>query len=416
MAANTLLPIAILNILSSLAPGPSYYETDLPHTTCGSYSISTARLATALLSYAPNPHHLAGPLWLDLVDPANSTDGERLSAAFCCHEIDKSGSPITMTLLIPWTWERVASDIIRPSACLKNVVMRWAEQWLAVLLIPVLARGKTPTPATTNSATRAQNELRQLNSRITPFFLLYQRDGYTSPISGLIDRDAPDDGLTFMDPGIGYALLKVAHILPFSLNNRSDTLCLLEIFSGGQIHASNLAGNNINKPYNAILLDATSHDAFDAVDFSIRVDTSQTPTRYHLVKFTDRLPAQISQKASSHTQQITNASIAKSLVYFGNGDQGLQVPLPDPEICNVHFALACVLHASGAAEALQLVLRDESERELRASRPSLSTIPKTGCDPGFFYLWRRLLGAGGTLSVDEKERQLSTQQSESRVF
>ena len=115
-ASNTLLPNALLYILSSLALGPSYYEADLPHTTCGSFSFSTARVVTALLTSSPNPHRLVGELWLTLVGVVNGVDSNGLDAAFHQHQVDKSGYPITVSLVSPWTWESVAANIIRPSA------------------------------------------------------------------------------------------------------------------------------------------------------------------------------------------------------------------------------------------------------------------------------------------------------------
>ncbi|KAK9388163.1 hypothetical protein V1515DRAFT_597905 [Lipomyces mesembrius] len=48
-------------------------------------------------------------------------------------------------------------------------------------------------------------------------------------------------------------------------------------------------------------------------------------------------------------------------VMFGTGPRGHEIDLPDGELFNIHLAIAKVLHASGAGEAISKILQDEEE-------------------------------------------------------
>ena len=49
------------------------------------------------------------------------------------------------------------------------------------------------------------------------------------------------------------------------------------------------------------------------------------------------------------------------MIHFGEGEAGDSVALPDPQLCNLHLAIARVSYACGATEIFDQFLEDENE-------------------------------------------------------
>ena len=102
--------------------------------------------------------------------------------------------------------------------------------------------------------------------------------------------------------------------------------------------AESLSGSsNINNISNAFLVNPDIHRKFDRFSFSIVANTSTVPHIYTLKLFTGGHRVLV-EKAERGTR------IDFGRVNFKN--------LPNPNLCNLHCAVAQVLHASGAGELL----------------------------------------------------------------
>jgi hypothetical protein len=128
LSALSTLSEALDVLISTMAPGPPYFDSDLRSVTAGNYSIATAQLCHALLHESYYVQSVAGNLW----DPSVAADAETILNAFTITTTDQHGHPLALSLTQPHTWQTLAISIGQ-SDHLKDAISTWAELWFIVL-------------------------------------------------------------------------------------------------------------------------------------------------------------------------------------------------------------------------------------------------------------------------------------------
>ncbi|KAJ3558586.1 hypothetical protein NM688_g832 [Phlebia brevispora] len=155
--------------------------------------------------------------------------------------------------------------------------------------------------------------------------------------------------------------LQAAHIVPFSLSYfngqhsqdvRTAALNWTLIRNWGSIDVKKFVGGRINDPSNALLLCPNSHIQF--AEYDIYFEATDAPHHYNIIE----------TESDSKVGQIA---------FRDHSSQG--IPLPSPDLLELHKAFARVLHASGAEEYLDEILRDEEEIAVLAADGSTDVAP-----------------------------------------
>ncbi|KAK9241890.1 hypothetical protein V1506DRAFT_465499, partial [Lipomyces tetrasporus] len=230
-------------------------------------------------------------------------------------------------------WEGVAGRFLE-----SNLLMTVLENWTSSfydMLVPMMAKGRTPTPSEGGSTTRRkQMSLKKL---------LIQRYGWISRVGKMMDESAPPE-VSPVRRGYRGVMLQGAHIIPFSANGHSVLRKMLARFVGQDMEGL-LTGENINDPSNALLLDELTHTAFGLFKFSLECQDDRDLFR----KFApyQKLPSEVPRHRDDEE------------IIFGQASRSVGRPLP--LLCNLHHVIARVLWASGAAENIAKAFADEDE-------------------------------------------------------
>ncbi|KAK9372527.1 uncharacterized protein V1513DRAFT_451970 [Lipomyces chichibuensis] len=292
----------------------------------GNQSTDAIVLALAMLDYGYDPQSLSDNLWTHLTDEHNKIAELSQFLSPVGGSLDRVVNLKGITPKVPLNWEAVA-DRFQQSQPLKKQLEEWTSPFFYELLIPMKAKGKTPTPSDGSTSSRSRN-LKQK---------LLDRDGWLSAVGRVMDLSAPWP----MIPNQDYDHLEVAHIIPFSASSSSSFRTILSRFASQDI-CDLLTGQSINDPFNALLLDAKSHKFFDSFQFGLECQNG----RYVLRKLGTKLPNEVHRHDDGDE------------IVFGRQSQHA---LPSPLLCNLHLAVGRVLHASGAAEAIDKILQDEDQ-------------------------------------------------------
>ena len=133
---------------------------------------------------------------------------------------------------------------------------------------------------------------------------------------------------------------------------QGTALSYLEIFSGGDILASSIEGEKINDMSNAFLVDTIQHDLYDRFSISVTADESTIPPTYRLVCLDDDV--------GSLCEDVRDKIRNRTPLAFGSKNP---VGLPNPKYFNAHHAIGRVIRATGAAEIVASVLRDDKDSD-----------------------------------------------------
>ncbi|KAK9347914.1 hypothetical protein V1522DRAFT_399795 [Lipomyces starkeyi] len=293
------------------------------------HSINAIPIAHALLDEGYDPNGLSNDLWTRLTD----TYVKRAQLSQLLSPVGGSFSRVTIlrgfTPRTPLTWDDVAGRFQQLTSL--DELGKWTGP-LYEMLIYLKAKGKTPTPSDRNTASRKQQNLKQL---------LLARDGQFNVVGGIMDDTGP---LPASPPPYGRGTLHVAHIIPFSASNRRPMRVMLSKFAGQEME-SLLTGESINDPSNALLLSSEFHEAFDKFKFSLECQNGHYFLRILLQR--GDLPTHFSRHFEGDE------------LFFGHGPE--QVALPSALLCNIHLAVGRVLRASGAPETIDKILEDEDD-------------------------------------------------------
>ncbi|KAK9235894.1 hypothetical protein V1525DRAFT_451718 [Lipomyces kononenkoae] len=280
-------------------------------------------LALAVLEVSYNPPLTDETEKIEVLSEFLSPIGAPFCRVFAVRGITPNG---------PRNWDGVARQF-RESKLLMKELENWTSRIFYNMLIPMIARGRTPTPSEGGSTARKkQMSLKKL----------------------MMDESAPPE-VSPVRRGYGGVTLQAAHIVPFSANGHSILRDMLAEFVGQDMEGL-LPGENINDPSNALLLDALTRAAFGLFKFSLECQDG----RYFCRKFAPdrKLPSEASRS----------------------------VACPSPLLCNLHHAIARALadedelkdgHMEG--DYWNRVSASYLQRELRAL-PGLDELAIDGQD------------------------------------
>ncbi len=139
MALSLSLPAVLDNLISALAPGPPYFDSDLSSIQAGNHCVATAQLSHALLRESYDVQSVAITLWdafLDSGSPGGEPSDIRFFLdAFTVETTDLRGSPLVLSVAHPDIWQTLAS-LGERSESIKRVIVDWADKWFRILLLP----------------------------------------------------------------------------------------------------------------------------------------------------------------------------------------------------------------------------------------------------------------------------------------
>ncbi|KAK6360674.1 hypothetical protein TWF730_006808 [Orbilia blumenaviensis] len=329
------------------------------------HRISVLHLVYALLTYGLQPNILALELLKKQLKDRKVRDLMR--TFFRMKGRPMNDQDLQLQLKIAHTWGAVVDGLFGVAA-FGQEMKGWASKYFAGLLVPIVAAKGTPSSNGTATGNRTQAALREL---------CLKRDGHMTVIGRVWNRFWPKDVVPPPRTELwDYGALKACHIIPHGSPESLNLRELLVNFSGDSFIV-----DMINHTSNALMLTTQFHSSFRRFEWSIEakpVDGNEGDNwKYVFRKFNPYLPRALDQHADGEE------------VLFGGKDGN--IPSPNPELLNVYTALARVANASGAAEAIDLILRDEEEmRERGLTGRSWGKV-------GQNYLVRQLerLSAGG---------------------
>ncbi|KAI0654426.1 hypothetical protein C8Q70DRAFT_925846 [Cubamyces menziesii] len=207
------------------------------------------------------------------------------------------------------------------------------------------------------------------------------RDNFRCMLTGVVDMASVDDNLTIRAPGETEDLTRCFHIFPDSLGNTethgtgpkehetATVWSILERFGYEDISAELILGstskNNLHRLENIMTLSPRIHALFDKMLLWLeKVDEEDNTYRVVL--------------ARGRTHDAINV---REKAHFVSHHPDL--PVPNPRYLHIHATCCRIAHMSGAADYLDLVLRDIEESQVLAE-------DGTSADTLTFAIHRRL--------------------------
>ncbi|KAK6340720.1 hypothetical protein TWF696_009044 [Orbilia brochopaga] len=330
---------------------------------CHGVKVSVAHLIHALVTYSYDTAAVAWDLYGYLVADANV---KRVLERLVVLDGD-GGSRTAWARPVEGTWAQAAGMLVM-EADVTRALTAWARSWFDGLLVPFMTNGGAKSADTISPET--SDRLREQ---------LLARDGPITVVGSIVDRSFLGYPTT-VDPSHYRAAgaLSPAHIIPLAATTNPHLRSLLEIFAGGKVTAAELTRKRINDASNTLLL---THDQIDDLGefiFSIETDESPAATGYSLRVYT------------MLTGPSLNGCHDRDDLYFAEyqdeHDNGMRVPLPDPRFCNIHTAIAKVVHGAGAGPAIAAVMSQERTANMQ---DAAATVEIWG-NGGWEYLQREL--------------------------
>ncbi|KAH8082004.1 hypothetical protein BXZ70DRAFT_995927 [Cristinia sonorae] len=190
------------------------------------------------------------------------------------------------------------------------------------------------------------------------------RDGYRCLLSGVYDRDTIDKNLDFANQYFAWKVhrnswTQCAYILPDTSQNgnkvsqfsRDSEFAPAMITS---LERLDLLGGKVNHPANVLTMEQSLHDGFNSARLWLEpvadlLDTYDlvysTTIKYGMVPLPDRVTVEVNPEMLKLCQE-----------------KGVPPPeLPSPVLLGFRAACCRVLHMSGAADQIDLVLQDMEE-------------------------------------------------------
>ncbi|KAF3914905.1 hypothetical protein ABW20_dc0107552 [Dactylellina cionopaga] len=174
-----------------------------------------------------------------------------------------------------------------------------------------------------------------------------------------------------------YGRIKACHIIPCCSPESSNLRDLLVRFSGDSFIV-----DMINNTSNALMLSGEFYSSFRRFEWSIEArpaDSGKNSGSGSSVNW-----VYVFKKFSRYLPRALDAHSNGEEIIFGSNDRN--IPSPNPRLLDVYTALAKVANASGAAEAIDLILRDEEDMKERG------LTGRTWGKVGQNYLTRQLEG------------------------
>ena len=119
-------------LINELAP------TDLPHFQVGSHTLSSSRLAVALLSEAFDPQSMAENLWQRFTDARKASlengDAWLVQKMLTVRLESPDGYPLRVSIGSSG-WSSLV-DLCKASILIKRIISDWAKEFFFALLLP----------------------------------------------------------------------------------------------------------------------------------------------------------------------------------------------------------------------------------------------------------------------------------------
>lgn len=146
----------------------------------------------------------------------------------------------------------------------------------------------------------------------------------------------PLTGYPFFPPGA--VIPRCAHIIPFSINSKTQTHAAIEMFTGCALVLKTIQ-DNINHPCNTLTMEINAHDAMNKhLAWGIEANSSGSQYKYYYrVVRPDWVPPTVRLRDGEE-------------IHFGVGIGGHLLPSPDLRICNLHLAVCRVSSDCGISE------------------------------------------------------------------
>ncbi|KAF3919439.1 hypothetical protein ABW21_db0209290 [Orbilia brochopaga] len=327
-------------------------------------SVSVAHLVHSLVTYSYDTGAVAWDLYRHLIaEPSVKSVLERLVV------LDGGDGDVRTAWARPveGTWAQVAGSLVQ-EADVRWSLTAWARSWFEGLLVPFMANGGTKS-ADTLAADTADRLREQL----------LIRDGPITVVGSIVDRSflGTVDSSYYRAAGA----LALAHIIPLAAATDARLRTLLEVFAGGKVTAAELTRKRINDASNALLLTQDQTDDLGEFIFSVEADetiNTNKDTRYFL-----RVYTMLTGPSLNGCRDRDDLWFSDEQDAMNTGDKIL---LPDPRFCNIHTAIAKVVHASGAGAAIAALMSQERTANMQDAAANIEIWGNGGWE----YLQREL--------------------------
>ncbi|KAJ6260476.1 60S ribosomal protein L32 [Drechslerella dactyloides] len=295
--------------------------------------VSVLHLVYALLTYGMQPNAMALDLLKKLLVHDNVRDP--MGIFFRMKGRPVNDEDLILQLKQGYNWEQVVDTLFGEPEFVMEL-RDWGKQYFTGLLIPMVAARGPPSSHGSETANKAQAVLREQ---------CLKRDGHMTVVGRVWNRFWPKDVVPPPRTELwDYGRIKACQIIPNNSPYIPDLRDLLVQFSGDPLIA-----DAIDNATNAFMLTPQFHSSFRRFEWSIEACPSGWDDDYNYIfrKFSPYLPTALNYHADGEK------------VFFGRKDRS--IPSPNPQLFNVYTALAKVANASGAAEVIDMILRDEEE-------------------------------------------------------
>lgn len=337
-------------------PGPTFYKraalVKLTHEHCVN---KKAFVRYCFISFST--HDIAQPTDAGAINvEENSSEFERGVARFLAF------TPESPALTERSQQSRNDSDGLRKEA--REAVDNFAQDLVLSFYARMKAVGRVAESKTASISTPTADRMKAVARRDRSHQAdCKYRDGYFCLITKMFDTDqyiiarkCNPDRPTDLDGNplkIGHmAKLEVAHIIPHSTltvlavdqplpDQKRTMMAVLGMFDPDSLPLLN--DSKIDGPENALCLAMEAHESFGTFQIAFQAVEGAPPHTYKLVAFEDGLEI----KYNLPDGPITLTSRA------------FDVPLPSPVLLKIHWAIAKILHLTGAGEYIEGILRDE---------------------------------------------------------
>ncbi|KAA1478005.1 hypothetical protein DENSPDRAFT_845195 [Dentipellis sp. KUC8613] len=246
--------------------------------------------------------------------------------------------------------------------------------WVAYMLWPFIGNSKPPddlvehSDVATPTYDRTASVMDEGNTATRRGHFrteVMKRDNYTCILTGVLDKSAP---LHLRTGELSRVKLEAAHIMRRSVTvfraDNTDNAKRASLASTYDIlkHYCELDDkfaetmSQMDGAQNGVLLDKYAHDAFD--DFGFCFQAEEAANTYKVKawipeKEISTVPIASKITFKDHSQTLNTAPAARRSGH-AHSQPDDSIPLPSPQLLQLHAALAGVLNMSGAAEILQV--------------------------------------------------------------
>ncbi|KAF8497136.1 hypothetical protein F5888DRAFT_1889776 [Russula emetica] len=314
------------------------------------FNLAAHRLLRTLIEHSPSPEAVAQQFMTELARCENSAVidlGDALSTlcdTFYVEYYVQVDSLNSDRSISPANW---AAAVYKELSRNGNIspLTNLAVLYLNDLVIPF--RNPTGRRTPTSSQSLTPDPMRRDNSLLLESATVCRNQAALKEL--VLRRDGPSCPVTGASfDGDGSVIPRCTPIIPFSIHEKEPVLVAIEMFTGKEVSADTIQRFN-NHPANAINLESNAHDSMDKrLAWGIEAKSVNNGWKYY---FRPVKPAGVPIFIRHIIQDGDE-------IKLGKGDDWSTIELPDPRLCNLRLAVARVFAASGFAEVVKKILKD----------------------------------------------------------